>query len=103
MSEFIPQSSKVDVIKAIYKPIKLRDIQHYLVLVNDYREMWRNRAHTIASQTKLCYTKVKFIWHDIEEKFFMKMKKIVGIDVLLSYLNFSEEFIIHTNARKFKL
>ena len=28
------------------------------------------------------------------------MKKIVGIDVLLSYPNFIEEFIIHTYAGK---
>ena len=28
------------------------------------------------------------------------MKKIVGRDILLSYLNFSEEFIIHTDAIK---
>ena len=28
------------------------------------------------------------------------MNKIVGQDALLSYSNFSEEFIIHTDARK---
>ena len=30
----------------------------------------------------------------------MEMNKIVGIDVLLLYPNFSEEFIIHTDSRK---
>ena len=31
------------------------------------------------------------------------MKKIVGLDVLPSYPNFSEKFIIHTNASKTQL
>ena len=31
------------------------------------------------------------------------MKKIVGIDVLLLYPNFSEEYIFHIDARKMKL
>ena len=30
----------------------------------------------------------------------MEMNKIVGRDMLLSYPNFSEEFIVHTDARK---
>ena len=30
----------------------------------------------------------------------MEMKKNVGIDALLPYPNFSEEFIIHTDSRK---
>ena len=45
-------------------------------------------------------TKVKFIWTDIDQKALTEAKKIIGRDLLLSYPNFSEEFIIHTNARK---
>ena len=46
----------------------------------------------------MCSTKVKFKWTDVENDAFIATKKIVGRDVLLSYLNFSEKFIISTNA-----
>ena len=37
-------------------------------------------------------------WHRTE--IFHESEKIVGRDVLLSYPNFSEDFIIHTDANK---
>ena len=65
--------------------------------------MWRKRAHELVPITKICSTKVKFKWTDIENNAFIAMKKIVGRDVLLYYPNFSERSIIHTDARKTQL
>ena len=62
--------------------------------------MWRKRAHTLALLTKLCSTKVKFKWTDIENNALTAMKKIVVREVLLYYPNFSKKFIIHTDASK---
>ena len=61
--------------------------------------MWRKRAHTLAPLTKICSTKVKFKWTDVENNAFIAMKKIVGCDVLLSYPNFRIFFIINTDAK----
>ena len=63
--------------------------------MNYYRDMWCNRAHTLAPLTKLYSTKVKFKWTDVENDTFIDMKKIVGRDILLSYPKFSEKFIIY--------
>ena len=41
---------------------------------------------------------VRLKWIDVENNAFIAMKKIVGRDVLLSYPNFSEKFIIHTDS-----
>ena len=60
--------------------------------------MWRKRAHTLAPSTKLCSTKVKLKWTDVENNAFIAMENIVGRDVLLYYPNFSEKFIIQTDA-----
>ena len=60
--------------------------------------MWRKRAHTLAPLTKLCSTKFKFKSTDVENNAFIEMKKIVGRDVLISYPNFNEKFIIHANT-----
>ena len=62
--------------------------------------MSRKRAHTLSPPMKLCSTKVKLRWTDIEKNTFIETKEIVGRDVLLSYPKFSEIFIIHTDARK---
>ena len=65
--------------------------------------MWRKRTHTLAPLTKLCSTKVKFKWTDVENNAFIAMKKIARHDVLRSQPNFSETFIIHTGASNTQL
>ena len=71
--------------------------------MNYYRDTWRKWAHTLDPITKLFSTKVKFKWTDVEKNDFIATKYIVGRDVLLSYPNFSEGFIIHTDTRKTQL
>ena len=51
------------------------------------------QAHTYT-------TNIKFKWTDVENDDFIAMKKIVGRDVLLSYTNFSERFIIQMDTSK---
>ena len=65
--------------------------------------MWCKRAHTLASLTKLCLTKVNLKWTNIENDYFIEMKKILGRDFILYYLNFSERFIINTDDSKMQL
>ena len=84
--------------KSIDFPTKVRDI-HFLGIVNYYRDMRPKHAHTLYPLTKLCSTKVNFKWTDVENNTFVSIKKKVGRDVLLYYPNFSEKFIIHTDAR----
>ena len=59
--------------------------------------------HTLSTLTKLCPNKIKFKWTEEGQNSFMETKKILGIDVILLYPNSSEEFIIHTDARKSQL
>ena len=84
-------------------PKKTKDVRRFVGMVNYYRDMWHRRAHTLTPLTKLCSTKLKFNWTQTEQKAFEDMKKIVGRDVLLSYPDFSKEFVIHTDASKFQL
>ena len=65
--------------------------------------MWRKRAHTLDPLTKICSKKVKFKWTDVENNVFITTNKIVGRDVIPYYPNFSERFIIHTEASKMQL
>ena len=41
-----------------------------LGLVNYYRDMWRKHVHTLAPLTKLCSTKGKVNWTEVENNDF---------------------------------
>ena len=62
--------------------------------------MWCKHAHTLATVTKICSNKANFTWTGVYHKDFIERKKIVGRDMLLSYPNFSEKIIIHTDASR---
>ena len=66
----MPLLFKVYVIKAVC------DVQRFVGLVNYYRDIWQKRTHTLSTLTKLCYTKVKFEWTEVEQKYFMDLKNI---------------------------
>ena len=95
--------SKIEAIKAIDVLTKVCDVWIFVGLLNYFRVMWCKRTHTLAPLTKICSTMVKSKWTDVENNYFLAMKKIVGRDVLLYYPHFSENFIIHTDARKTQL
>ena len=57
--------------------------------------MWRKHAHKIAPLTKLCSIKVKFKWTDVEQNYFIAMKNIIGLEILISYPNFSKVYNTH--------
>ena len=92
--------SKVEAIKAIDVPTKVRDVQRFVGLINYYRDISIKHAHTLVPITKICSTKFKFIWTDVENNAFVVIKRIVVRDVLQSYPTFSEKYIIHTDSRK---
>ena len=82
-------SYKVEAIESIDVPTKVRDVRRFVLLLNYYRDMWCNRAHTLAPLTKLFSTKVKFKRTDVENNAFIAVKNTAGRDVLHSYPNFS--------------
>ena len=70
-----PLFSKLYPINPIEFPTKVCGVHWFLGIVNYYRYMWSNLEHTLSTLTKLCYTKFKLTWADIEQKYFIKMKK----------------------------
>ena len=91
-------SYKVEAVNSIGVPTKVRYLCWFAGIVYCYRDMWSNRAHPQELLTKLFSTKFNFKLTCIEQNSFMVMKKIAGIDVLLSYPNFIEDFMIHMDA-----
>ena len=55
-----PVNKKVEVIMNMKKSTTKRGLKKFIVLVNDYRNMWTRRSHTLKTLNKLTPKKVKF-------------------------------------------
>jgi hypothetical protein len=60
--------------------------------------MWFCRSELLAPLTRLTSSKVKFEWHSSHQQVFDKIKKVIGTEVLLCYLDFNKPFHLYTDA-----
>ena len=72
-------------------------------LINYYGDIRRKRSHTLDPLDRLCSTKRKFKWTNVDNNDFKSTKKVLGRDVLIYHPNFSKTFMIHTAAGKTNL
>ena len=79
-------------------PKTRKELRSFLGLVNYYRDMTVRRSHIIAPLTKLTSKKVPFVWTDVHQKAYDKIKMVLSKETLLRYPDFSKEFEIHTDA-----
>ena len=71
--------------------------------MNYYCNMWERCSQTLAPLTKTTPSNMKFKGTKIEQDPFEENTQILVRDVLLAYLDFNEEFKIHTDASDFQL
>ena len=98
-----PLSYKVESINYIDATTKVQDVRFFVGLINYYREMWHNCAHTLARLPKLCSNRVKFKWTDLEQNTLTVMNKTADLDLLILCHTCSEELIIDTHDNKMKI
>ena len=98
-----PMAKKVKAILDIDRPRSTKDVRSFVGLVNYYKDMWPQRAHTLAPLTQLCSNKIKFNWEEIHEIAFQKMKRIVAKDVMLRFPQHDKKFVIHTDASQHQI
>ena len=108
-----PQKAKVAAILALKPPRNVKELRRCLGIIQYYRDLWASRTHLLTRLTDLvgeCGTtkrsskkKPKWHWDNVHQEAFEKIKKVIARDVLLAYPNFSEEFIIYTDASKYQL
>jgi len=67
-------------------------------MVNYYCDMWFHRSEILAPLTALTSKTVPWLWTPIHEKAFQLTKKIISREVMLSYPQFDQPFIVHTDA-----
>jgi hypothetical protein len=93
-----PQKDKIQGILNLATPKSQKDVRRFVRLVNFYRDLYPRRAEILAPLTSLCGKNTKFSWQQEHVKAFQTMKKEIAIETMLTYPDFSELFILHTDA-----
>jgi hypothetical protein len=106
-----PQSNKVQAIFAIKPPTGLRQLRHFLGMVQYYRDLWARWSDMLAPLTSLVgkygqtkttkakgTKKVPRHWDDIHQRAFDHIKATITKDVVLAYPDYSKVFEIYTDA-----
>jgi hypothetical protein len=106
-----PQSNKVQAILAIKPPIGVKQLRHFLGMVQYYRDQWARRSDMLApltslvgecGQTKTTKAKgpknVPWHWDEVHQRAFDHVKTTIAKDVVLAYPDYSKVFEIYTDA-----
>jgi hypothetical protein len=80
-----PITKKVEAIKNMVHPTTHKELRRCIGMVNYYRDMWVHRSEQLAPLTSMTSKNVKFIWTDEHQKAFDNMKKIICIEVMLTF------------------
>jgi hypothetical protein len=106
-----PQSNKVQAILAIQPPTNVKELRHFLGMVQYYCDLWARWSEMLAPLTSLVgewdKTKVtrakgtkKAPWHwdEVHQRAFNYVKATITREVVLAYPDFSKVFEIYTDA-----
>ena len=106
-----PQPKKVQAILALNPPNNVKELRHFLGMVQYYRDMWAKRSEMLAPLSDLVgecgetkttrKNKVKkkpWHWDSIHQIAFDNVKTTIAKEVVLAYPDFTKSFDIYTGA-----
>jgi hypothetical protein len=107
-----PQSNRVQTILTIEPPTGVRQLRHFLGMVQYYRDLWARRSNSMLApltsligecgQTKSTKAKgtkkVPWHWDKVHQRAFDHVKATIAKDVVLAYPDYSNVFKIYTDA-----
>ncbi len=111
-----PQPKKVQAILALNPPNSVKELRHFLGMVQYNRDMWAKRSEMLAPLSDLVgecgqnkVTKAKgtkkapWHWDEVHQRAFDHVKATIARDVVLAYPDYSEVFEIYTDASRKQL
>ncbi len=106
-----PQSNKVQTILMIKPPTGVKQLRHFLGMVQYYRDLWARWRNMLAPLTSLVgecgqtkttkakgTKKVPWHWDEVHQRAFNHVKATTAKDVVLAYPDYSKVFEIYTDA-----
>jgi hypothetical protein len=111
-----PRSKKVQSILTLNLPNNVKELRHFLGMVQYYRDMWAKRSEMLAPLTDLVgecgerkttrMNKTKknpWRWDPIHQKTFENVKAAIAKETVLTYLDFLKPFEIYTDTSSTQL
>jgi hypothetical protein len=111
-----PQPKKVQVILTLNLPNKVKELRHFLGMVQYYRDMWARRSEMLApltdlggecgemKTTRMNKTKKKpWQWDLIHQQAFDNVKAAIAKETVLAYPDFLKPFEIYMDASAMQL
>ena len=108
-----PLPKKVKAILDLEAPLNVWGVRRILGIIQYYCDIWAKRSCVLAPLTSLVgecggpkgskKKATKFVWLPRHHAAFNKMKKIVSQEVTLAYPDFSQPFVIYTDASDHQL
>jgi hypothetical protein len=111
-----PQPKKVQVILALNLPNNVKELRHFLGMVQYYQNMWASCSEMLApltdlvgecgetKTTRMNKTKKKpWQWNSIHQQAFDNVKAAITKETVLAYPDFLKPFEIYTNASSTQL
>jgi hypothetical protein len=80
-----PIPKKVEAIKNMLRPTTRNELRRFIGMVHYHRSMWVRRSELLTPLTNITSKKVKFNWMDEHQKAFENVKKIICIEVTLTF------------------
>jgi hypothetical protein len=106
-----PQSNKVQAILAIEPPTGVKQLRHFLGMVQYYSDLWARWSDMLAPLTSLVgecgqtkttkakgTKKVPWHWDEVHQRACDYVKATIAKDVVLAYPDYSKVFEIYTDA-----
>lgn len=98
-----PDGKKIEAVQNYPEPRSQKELQSLLGLANYYRRFVRGYAEIAHPLTELTRKNIEWVWGDEQRNAFNRIKTILTSRPLLSYPDFSREFIIQTDASGYGL
>jgi hypothetical protein len=111
-----PQPKKVQAILALSLPNNVKELRHFLGMVQYYRDMWARRSEMMApltdlvgecrktKTTRINKTKKKpWQWDQTHQKAFDNVKAAIAKETVVAYPHFLKPFEIYTDASSMQL
>jgi hypothetical protein len=106
----------VQAILALNPPNKVKELRHFLGMVQCYQDMWARRSEMLAPLTDLVggcgetkttrmikTKKMPWRWDPIHQQAFDNIKAAIAKETVLAYLDFLKPFEIYTDASSTQL
>ena len=94
---------KVKTIQALTVQKTCKQLRQFISMIHLYRDMLQKRSKILPPLSSLTSKNVKHDWKDKHQKCFDAIKRVIGREVLLVYLDFNAPFEIHTDASKLQI